>query len=365
MYENNKIDFVKKFCFENEIFFQSNFDLGNNSYSRTGGSVKIALFPDSLTKIIKIHEVLKDIGVEFKIVGESTNILFLDSVEYSCFVFTKFLTSIQIFDDYVEVECGRLVSDFVRDLAMRGYSGIEGLEGIPGTIGGALVMNAGAYGFAISDTLLQALVINSAGKIQYFSVAELTIKNRSIIEFRKSTILKARFKLTAGEQADIERRVRRFHISRHQYQEWVYPNLGSIFIVPSLNINEDMREIYACRPFWLRFTFRFAFKLWFSKPFFLIRRSFPDFNVPFKLLSRINVKPYSHPMASKATVNTFANKGSKSIEILEYFSELYESSKRRYEIENEIFCENIYKVVKEQEFEKSLEIRAELLEKQK
>ena len=81
------------------------------------------------------------------------------------FVFTTMLTDYEFYENSVIVDCGRPVSEFVRDLSMRSITGFEGLEGIPGTIGGALNMNAGAYGYCITDNLITVDFMDSDANV--------------------------------------------------------------------------------------------------------------------------------------------------------------------------------------------------------
>ena len=352
------IEEINRFCRQSGISAKSNYSLKNSSYSRTGKIVKIAIFPNSLLQMKDIIQFLQENNFDFKFIGASTNLLFLDTVEYDCFVYTKLLNDINFENDTVTVESGRLVFDFVRDLAHRGYGKVEGLEGIPGTIGGALTMNAGAYGYTISDTLISVEVIDDEGRSFTYNKEDLNINNRAIKELKDKIIVKAKFETFSESFSKIERLIRRFHISRHQYQEWVYPNLGSVYIVPSLNINEDIRYIHTSTNKILHLIYLIIFKLWFSKPLFMIRRSFPEFNFPFKLLEILKIKSYISHLASKTTVNTFANKNNSSLEILQYMKKLHEDSGRIYKLENEVCKSNISEVVDR----KSHQIELEILE---
>tara|TARA_B100000242_G_scaffold293829_1_gene273260 strand:+ start:916 stop:1986 length:1071 start_codon:yes stop_codon:yes gene_type:complete len=354
------IEEIKSFCEKSGILTKSNYSLKNSSYSRTGKNVRIALFPNCSSQLKDVTKFLQKNNFDFKLIGASTNLLFLDTVEYGCFIYTKLMNDINFHSDTVSVESGRLVFDLVRDLAHRGYGKIEGLEGIPGTVGGALTMNAGAYGYTISDTLISVEVIDDRGRSFSYNKEELDISNRSIKQLKDKIIVKAKFKTFRESFSKIETLIRRFHISRHQYQEWVYPNLGSVYIVPSLNINEDIRYVHTSTNKFLHFIYFLIFKLWFSKPLFFIRRSFPEFNLPFKLLKNLKIKSYNSRLASKTTVNTFANKNNSSLEILQYMRTLYEDSGRIYKLENEVCKNNISEVEDKKSHQIELEILKEI-----
>ena len=189
-----------------------------------------------------------------------------------------------------------------------------------------------------------------------FEKSDLTILNRSIPELKDKFILSARFKLMEGVDSRIEELTRKFHLSRHQYQEWVYPNLGSIYIVPSLNINQDLRKIHTSQSITIRFLYWILFKIWFAKPLFVIRRIFPSFNFPFRLLKILKIKSYNSEVASKTTVNTFANKNFSTLKILEYFLQLHEDSNGMIKLENEICIESVDVVLDTALRERQLEL---------
>ena len=338
-------DVYIEICEKHDVPYKLDYNFGKFSYSRTGFMVRIALFPINSQQLASLITDFQKQTLSFKVLGNTTNVLFLDSLIYKCFIYTKMLHEYKFLEDHVVVDCGRSVSDFVRDISMRGITGFEGLEGIPGSIGGALVMNAGAYGYTITDNLVSVDVIDENGKITSITKSKLSISNRSIPTLDGKVILRAKFFLKKGVHRTIEKLTRKYHISRHQYQEWVYPNLGSIYIVPGLNINQTMRQIYTQKNLPLKLLYFFLFKLWFSKPMFLVRRTFPSFNGPFELLRILKIKTYTSEIASKTTVNTFANKNYSTLEILQYFRQLHKDAKGNIRLENEIHTENLDEVV--------------------
>ena len=350
--KNEYISVCKTLC----VPYKLDYKIGKHSYSRTGSRVNLAIFPITREQLTLLIKHLHKRNLNYKILGATTNILFLDSINYNCFIYTSMLDSYEFEANCVTVDSGRLVVDFVRDTAMRGFGGNEGLEGIPGTIGGALTMNAGAYGYTISDNLLSLSIIDQNGTLKQLTKSELFIKNRSIPTISGAVVLSAKFALHKFPQTRIERLIRRFHISRHQYQEWVYPNLGSMFIVPSLNINENMRKLHTNHNIFGYILYYVLFKVWYSKPMFLFRRSFPEFNGPFWLMKHANIQSYRSSVASKTTVNTFANKDQSTLEILRYMLQVYTDANSNLNLENEIYLGNDYEIIDEKRHKQELEI---------
>ena len=287
------------------------------SYARVGGSVQFSCFPDSIEALTNVICDLRAENLSYRVLGKTTNLLFLDSVKYACFIFTDFLNDININGTKVRVETGRLLGDFCRDLAQNRLTGAEGLEGVPGTLGGALVMNAGAYGYTVSDHLTSVTVLDAENKVRTIEKEDLCFGNRSSSSLEGMIILEASFDFKLGDYDRIEKLTRRFHISRHAYQEWVFPNLGSIFVVPGLDIHLSVIDRMAQKGKSLvSKLLRLLIFIWSFKPFFFIRRSFPEFNFPQKLIRYFHEGCYVSALASKCTINTFSNKGNSSLEII-------------------------------------------------
>lgn len=343
-------------CKEHGVIVKRSSELSNLTYARLGGKADFCCYPASSESFTKIVREFQENKLPFRVVGNTTNILFLDSVDYACLVFTNLLNEINFCEDCVSVLAGRPVIDFCRDLAMRGFSGAEGLEGIPGTIGGALTMNAGAYGYTISDYLVSVKIIEPTGEIREITKKNLVFSNRSAPSLINKFILSAEFQFPRGDHQHIEKKMRRYHISRHQYQEWVYPNLGSIFVVPGLNIHMNvLREMGYRKPI-TAFFVRFILTIWSLKPIFFIRRSFPEFNLPQRLIGYFCGGAYDSILASKCTINTFVNKNATSYDLLKYISSVKNNAGPMVIIENEIITDTISKINNKKQFDNELEI---------
>ena len=342
------------------ICYKDNLELSLFSYSRTGGFLKYACYPVNQNQFVKLVQTLNSNNLEYKVIGNSTNTLFLNSIEYSCFIYTKLFTKIKFETDYQSVSAGINVIDFVRDLAMRGFQGMEGLEGIPGTIGGALRMNAGAYGYCISDYINCVNIINENNDIKTLYKTELKFSNRTSSFAHKDVIVSAKFCFPKGNIITVEKIIRRYHISRHQYHEWVFPNLGSIFIIPSLNIHYDIINKFKSINFFKYLFFKVTIFLWRQKLFFILRRIFPEFNFIQLVMKKFGVNLYMHNNCSKTTPNTFANKNNSSKTILEYYLELKNLLGLKYKLENEPVVDCIHKVLNKNVYNKELDLLKKL-----
>ena len=141
------------------------------------------------------------------------------------------VNKIRLEGDCVVVEAGMTMSRFVDFCIQHGFRGVEMLPGIPGTIGGAVMMNAGAYGGEISDFLVDVEVLRD-GHITTVRKGEAGFSYRHS-GFSRDIILGASFKLPQGEKADIMNIRRELLLKRNRAQPVNMPNSGSMFKNPA------------------------------------------------------------------------------------------------------------------------------------
>ena len=208
--------FVDDYCVENNILIKKHVQLSSVSYSATGKNVERLFYPSSNNQLIDLIRILNKKDYSFRIIGETTNLLFLDSVIYSIFISTTLIDYVEfITDRKVKVDCGRKLPVFVRDVSAKSYTGFEGLEGIPATIGGAIIMNAGAYGYNISDNLISVEVLsNCKSFVEVLTKEQCLFSTRSAMNLYGRVVLSATFCLQKGNAESIERKIRKFHIAR-------------------------------------------------------------------------------------------------------------------------------------------------------
>jgi len=143
------------------------------------------------------------------------------------------LDAIQIKGTFVHAEAGALIIDVSKRAAAATLTGIEFACGIPGSIGGAMAMNAGAYGGEIKDIIVQATVLTKSGQQLVLSKEELELGYRqSIIAKEGYYVLSAEFELAEGEQEAIDAKVADLTYQRESKQPLEYPSAGSVFKRP-------------------------------------------------------------------------------------------------------------------------------------
>jgi UDP-N-acetylmuramate dehydrogenase len=326
------------------IFLQSNFIphkenhlLKYDTYFKTGGVARIYIEPNSKSKFIDLIGRLTNDGLPYKIIGSTSNIYLLDELKYSIIISTKSLRQLSINNNILEVEAGYQLEDLVRVALINNASGFEGLEGIPGSIGGGIFMNAGAYGYCISDNLISVTVLNNLAEVLEMTKDECKFTHRfsTFKENSNYIILSAKFHLVAGDQNSIANKIRTFHIARHSYQEFSYPNLGSLFSVKGDFYREFFRNDTKYK------TYCFLLKVLLRNPFskFLLRKN-PNNKLFNRLLIKyINSSKIYLPVSDKS-FNILINDGSSNfIQKYNHINELKKYLKNSTPIENEFVFE--------------------------
>ncbi len=172
-------------------------------------------------------------GISFMVIGNGSNLLISDEgIDGVVFQYTN--TAIRVDGTKITVSAGLSVSKLCLTACQHGLSGLEFAFGIPGTVGGGIYMDAGAYGGQLADTLCSAKVLDENGVIRTVSVAELELGYRHSILMEKSmTVLEAEFLLTPDDPREIRARMDDFLGRRRDKQPLEYPSAGSFFKRPT------------------------------------------------------------------------------------------------------------------------------------
>lgn len=168
-----------------------------------GGYFEYLFLPKSMQDLCSLLSILESKQIEYKVLGNMTNIIPSDDVMRGVFVCTKFVKDIALVGSRIVASAGITMAELCNFAAKNELSGIEKLFGIPGTIGGAVFNNAGAFGQDISQTLESVLVLNR-GKMHSISAKEAKMEYRSsIFQKSKQIILSATFMLHKSNKDDI------------------------------------------------------------------------------------------------------------------------------------------------------------------
>ena len=160
------------FLQKNKIEYFEDFDLALISTIKIGGRARLVVFPKTVAELTKVVQWLGACGYMFKVIGNASNLLFVEDIDFVIISTSKMEDEIENKHGLVTVSAGVSLPKFCEYLKKNCLSGFEGLCGIPATIGGAIVNNAGAFGYGIGDRLVSVLVY----------------KNGKVFEMRKNEI---------------------------------------------------------------------------------------------------------------------------------------------------------------------------------
>ena len=209
-------------------------EMKNYVHFKVGGPADILLIPKSKEQVIKSVEVCKENKIPFYLIGNGSNILVRDGGFRGVVISLKEVNTIIVDGDKIEAECGAMLKA-VSDKAMENsLTGFEFACGIPGTIGGAVFMNAGAYDGEIAHVIESAEIIDEECNIVRLSNKDLDFGYRSSIVMKKGyTVLSAVFKLEKGQVKTIKELVDDLTNKRESKQPLEYPSAGSTFKRPT------------------------------------------------------------------------------------------------------------------------------------
>src|SRR5690606_24914859 len=126
----------------------------------------------------------------------------------------------------ISCDMGAMLPDLSRFALHHSIKGYAGFEGIPGTIGGAVFMNAGAYGYSLDQVLESVELMDRGGSVVEIPASKLNLKYRhSLLKTGEleGIITRAHFRAELGDRQAIYRQMEVFHAKRHRYQDFIYP----------------------------------------------------------------------------------------------------------------------------------------------
>ena len=201
---------------------------------RIGGPADYFVEPASVDELAGVLSLARQEKVPFFIVGNGSNLLVSDEGFRGMIVHTGgSLRSISVEGDVIYAQAGALLGAVAGAALKAELTGMEFAAGIPGTLGGAVCMNAGAYGGEMKDILLDAEVLTQDGERLVIPVEELDLSYRHSIIFEKNYIvLAAHIRLSRGDKTQIRNRMNELAGARKEKQPLEYPSAGSTFKRP-------------------------------------------------------------------------------------------------------------------------------------
>ncbi len=324
---------------QSDFSYESNVALKEFSYFRSGGTVKLVLYPKNYDELQHLVTYLHVEGHEYKVIGDTSNLLFLDEVIYEVLLSLKHFSGITYSDGegIICAQAGARLPLLSRQALLWGITGYENFEGIPGTVGGGIYMNAGAYGPEIKDCLLKVCGVRSSGESFELTNDEMQFAYRESFISKNPgeyIITHAEFSAKKGETQRIFERMELLHAKRHKYQDFLYPTLGTLFagtdIYSAIGRNDKKYTL----------MLKVLERVWFSKK---LRRERPmnkrrlnEFVCRY-FGWNFDLKPFSDK-----TMNCLTNRGQHTDEILKYIELLKAHLPATARLENEIIHDYRY-----------------------
>lgn len=202
---------------------------------RIGGTADYFVMPSSVYELQSVIQLLKKLDIKYYVIGNGSNLLVGDKgVRGVIIQLSDTFDEVEYVDDMtVKVMSGMKLSRLGNQLADKGLAGFEFATGIPGTIGGAVRMNAGAYGKEIKDIIVSAEVLDKDGNIITLDKEKLELGYRtSCIMKYGYIVLSATFKFEKGSTDEIKENIKELSVKRRTKQPLEYPSAGSTFKRP-------------------------------------------------------------------------------------------------------------------------------------
>jgi UDP-N-acetylmuramate dehydrogenase len=207
--------------------------LKNHVFTKMGGQADILAAPATYEEIKSIVTYAHENGIVLTVLGNGSNVIIRDGGVRGIVLQTSGLIDMGIRDNLLYAQCGAKIIDLSRFALEQKLTGLEFACGIPGTVGGALYMNAGAYGGEVKDVLHSALAIKKSGQLVTLQGDELQWGYRkSVFANGEYIVLEARFALKPGDSAVIKSSMDDLTYQRESKQPLEYPSCGSVFKRP-------------------------------------------------------------------------------------------------------------------------------------
>ena len=201
---------------------------------KVGGHANLIVYPKDIDSLVSLMEIINKHDIKYFILGNGSNVLFSDSQYDGIIIKLDKFDSIEFQDNIVKVGAGYSLIKLSLDCVKKGLSGLEFASGIPGTLGGAVFMNAGAYNSDMKSVVKDVTVLTPDLKVITLTNSEMNFNYReSFLQHHKGYIcLGATLKLRYGKREDLEEIIKERKLARKRTQPLEYPSAGSVFRNP-------------------------------------------------------------------------------------------------------------------------------------
>lgn len=203
------------------------------TYTHLGGKADYLVMPTTYEEVQRIVQLVKKESLPFTLLGNGSNVIVKDGGIRGIVLLLKNLQSIQTDGSLIVAGSGASIIDVSQTALNQQLTGLEFACGIPGTVGGAVFMNAGAYGGEIKDVLQSIKVVDRDGEIIIRQAEDIHLGYRtSNIEANGDIVLEATFQLKQGDFDEIQAKMAELTLKRESKQPLEYPSCGSVFKRP-------------------------------------------------------------------------------------------------------------------------------------
>ena len=215
------------------IAYKQDILLSEYTTFRVGGKCPLAVFPESAEDCAAVVKLLKEMKIPYFVLGKGSNILAADRGYSGVLILTERMRKLSCNQEKIQCGAGVSLSKFCSFALENSLNGAEFAWGIPGSIGGAIYMNAGAYGGEISDIIHSCTFLNEQGEICTVQAEKLELSYRhSVFTGSRSVILEAEFLLHTSDMAAIKAQMDDYITRRMSKQPLDKPSAGSTFKRP-------------------------------------------------------------------------------------------------------------------------------------
>ena len=223
---------ITAFLQENKIEYRENLLMSKKTTFRIGGPAAVTIYPKDMTEVCSIVRFLHQSGEKYLVLGNCSNVLPADCGISLPILFTDKLKAVSVDKNMLTCQAGILLSQAANTALENGLSGLAFAHGIPGTVGGAVRMNAGAYGGSISNVVHHTVYVDQYGEIKEINSREHGFGYRKSIFTDRDIIIETTFLLQKGNKEEIKAQMTEYAAKRKASQPLEFPSAGSVFKRP-------------------------------------------------------------------------------------------------------------------------------------
>lgn len=216
------------------INVQENVSLSQFTFTKTGGPAEFIAFPRTIEQIKRLIEVTKENNIPLTVLGNASNLIIRDGgISGLVILLNQMNQIIALPNGRIKAYAGARIINTSEAAYRQGLSGLEFAAGIPGSVGGAVYMNAGAYDGEVKDVLESVTVLTRDDELVTYTNADMEFAYRhSLVQENGAIVLFAIFKLQPGELQPIRDKMDHLNDLRSAKQPLEYPSCGSVFKRP-------------------------------------------------------------------------------------------------------------------------------------